>query len=613
MIFRFLWPFIRPHLGRVALGIVFAVVFAAANGLFLFGMGKVLERLEPGSGDTSEVEVVDGGWKWLDEAKIRFEQEIEEWLPRQGKVFTLQQGLGLVLLIFGVSVLRGGANFASSYYLRWAAVYAVRDLKRTVLDKFHSMSLDFFSKSTLGDLLTRVDKDTKSLNVGLGTGVADLVKQPLTFITTVGAILLVVDGWLTLMALVFFPLCVVPVYYFGRRVRKMSKLGRQEMVEQSSKLIDSLGLIRVVKAYGLEGVQREEFEKSTGRIARLEMKKAVALGFPGPIIEAISALSFCVVIAMAFYVGSSVAELGVFLMGLLLAYAPAKKMAGLHSRFQEASVCVERLREVLEMEPTVKERGVGRTVEGMREGVVFEQVVFDYGNGKEVLKGVDLKISKGEMVGVAGPSGSGKSTLVNLLLRFYDPTGGRMLWDGVDFKECSVESLRRNVALVSQDVAIFNRSVLENIRYGRMDATEEEVREAARAAFAEEFIEALPKGYETVLGERGVSISGGQKQRIALARAFLRDAPLLVLDEATASLDSESERYVQEAVDRLASERTVVVVAHRLSTLRGANRVVVLDEGKVVEVGGFEELLKKKGGIFSRLASQQGIYAGEGA
>jgi subfamily B ATP-binding cassette protein MsbA len=312
-------------------------------------------------------------------------------------------------------------------------------------------------------------------------------------------------------------------------------------------------------------------------------------------------------VVLVFLTGGTVAGTLAFLVGALLIYQPVRKLGSIHLTFQNTSAAVERLAQVLEEKPTVVERPGARVLDGFRDGIEFDHVSFAY-EEQPVLRDVSVRIPRGMKLGVVGKTGSGKSTFINLLFRFYDPTAGTIRIDGTDLRDVTLASLRQQMALVSQEVVIFDQTAAENIACGRLGATPAEVEAAARGANADGFIRQLPQGYQTLVGERGVTLSGGQRQRLAIARAFVRNSPVLVLDEATAALDSQSEAEVQAAIDQLAVQRTVVCIAHRLSTLAGMDKIIVFDEGRIVEEGGFDELLRRDG-LFADLAARQGIRA----
>jgi subfamily B ATP-binding cassette protein MsbA len=365
--------------------------------------------------------------------------------------------------------------------------------------------------------------------------------------------------------------------------------------------------MRTIKAYGLERLQQGRFAKIYQKLARVGMKALQAKHLQNPVIELLSMFGAGVIILFVFHTGKSAPQLVGFLTGMIMLYQPIKKLGGLNQYYQEASVGVGMLRVAFDTQPSVAEVTEAKALPRLREGLKFEAVDFSYGD-EPVLRGLDVDLPKGTKLGVVGESGAGKSTLVSLLLRFYDPTAGRITLDGADIREVSFESLRGQMALVSQEIVIFNQSVADNIACGKLDATRADIIAAARAANAHEFIEGLPEGYDTHLGEQGTRLSGGQRQRIAIARAFVRLAPILILDEATASLDSKAESEVQDAINRLEEGRTVVCVAHRLSTLRGMDRIIVLESGSVVESGSFAELMERDG-AFAAMARKQGITA----
>jgi len=607
-VLKFIWPYNRPYRGRFVCGIFLSLLFALTNGLLLFGMKVVFDRLETVQNPPSTVAIQSvQNPSPLDQWRQTLEKEVASWLPEPGEQLTWTSALAVVLLLVGASFLRGSSNYLSSYCMRWSGEYTIRDLKRAVLRQVQSLSLDYFNRSARGDLLTRIDIDTANLNKAWGLGLTDLVRQPLTFLITLGAVIFLVDFRLTVMALVFFPICVVPVIILGNKVRQQAKRSRDTGVQQASRLIDFLSHVRTVKAYGLEETQNQEYRETSHRIAQANLKRGNAFSLTNPIIETVAALGFCAVLLTAFVLGSSMSHLAVFLGGFFLAYTPLKRLAAVHAMFQEASVSVDRLKSLFERKPSVPEPLNNQKAHPLNNELSFSAVSFSYAPEESpVLRDITFTLHRGEMLGLAGASGSGKSTLINLILRFYDPTSGTITWDGVDLPAFSIDSLRRQIALVSQEAAVFHRSVRDNVGFGLPEATDAQIREACEFAGADGFIRELPRQYDTLLGEQGVRLSGGQKQRISLARAFLRQASVLILDEATASLDAEAEREIQEVMNRLAADRAVVAIAHRLSTLNRAHRILVLERGSVVETGSYQECLKS-GGTFAHLAALQGI------
>jgi subfamily B ATP-binding cassette protein MsbA len=473
-----------------------------------------------------------------------------------------------------------------------------------VLEKLHSLSLDYFNKSTLGDLTTHISGDTRRIFDAMNNGFSDLIKEPITLLSILGGMIMI-DAKLTLAAIVILPLVTLPILIVGNRLKQIARKSISVGISQGSGLIEALSGIRLIKAYGLEKFQLDRYRDESLKLVNLEVKKTQAGKLVNPVIEVISTLGLGVFIIVVFATNQSVSDFVGFLTGLIMLPSPVKRLAQMHVDLVSATVSCDRLESFLSLNPSVEEPTAPTPLLPLSKGLHLDKVYLDYGHA-HVLQEISLKIPKGFKLGLAGASGSGKSSLINLLPRFYTPTSGKILWDGRDLSTIQSQELRSQIALVSQDVVLFDASVAENIGLGRLGATRAEIEEAARKAFAYDFIKALPNGYETRVGERGVMLSGGQKARISLARAFLRNAPILILDEATAALDADSETEVQKTIDQLEEGRTVVCIAHRLSTLANMDEIVVLDAGRIAERGTFPALIAKKG-LFAGMAAQQGI------
>ena len=524
--------------------------------------------------------------------------------PEMGSPVTFWQAQygpeGLPLLV----AFRSAGQYLSAYWMSWVGEKMVNDLRVDVLECLSRLSLNYFNKAKMGDMITRINGDTMMLQRCIGNGVKHSITDPVT-IVAVFLFLVVTDWQLTLSVVILLPMCLLPVAIYGSKARKASKKQVKANVTQASLIVEMLSAIRVVKAYSLEEREVSRFRVLSRRLFGHTMKGIRSREIVGPIIETASMLAVGALIVFVVQTGRSVPELVTFFAGLIMFYMPVKKLAKLHIMFEQTSVGVERLKSVLAEIPQVQDSTSAKAIEGFQREIRLENVSFAYGE-ELVLRGLNLNIPRGTKLGIAGESGSGKSTIINLIFRFFDPTEGRMLVDGVDVRDLKLKDYRQLLALVSQDVVVFDQSVHENIASGRLGATQEEVVEAARQAHAETFIKALEEGFETRLGERGVTLSGGQRQRIAIARAFVRNAPILVLDEATAALDAKSEGEVQSAIDRLAANRTVICIAHRLSTLKSMDEIIVLDAGRIVEQGSYDALLKQ-GGQFAQMAARQGI------
>ena len=596
-IFRFGWPYLRRYWIALAAGVLFAIIFGLSNGTLVWGTKTILERLNP-------PEQYASGAPGVSNLEAATHQFVDPWLPRVGRPIDSRQIIGGLLFLPLLVALRGFSQLLSAVFMESVSQRVVNDLRCDVLTKLQSLSLDFFNRSTMGDLLQRINGDTAALNRCLGLGFMDAVKEPFSMIGIVIA-LCAIDWKLTLATMIVAPVCLLPVSSLGARARNAAAMGVQANISQSSLLVEMLTGIRVVKALNLEQAQTKRFRTLCKDLIRSGVRAVAARSQINPVVETIAMLGMGLLLLYVFFSHRTTPEMVSFLTGMMLFFVPLKRLAGLHILFQESKIGVDRLGQILTEEPSVREKPDAVPLSTFSSAIVLRDVTFAY-EADPVLDDVDLEIRRGEKIGIAGENGSGKSTLVNLLMRFYDPTAGRIEIDGVDLRDVRTSDLRNLIGLVSQEVVIFDQSIAGNIGCAKPGATEGEIEAAAREAGCHDFIMQLPQGYETRVGERGVRLSGGQRQRISIARAFIRDAPIIILDEATASLDARAEAEIQAAVDRLEEHRTVICVAHRLSTLASMDRIVVLAAGRIVEEGPFQQLLAA-GGPFARMARQQGI------
>jgi ATP-binding cassette, subfamily B, bacterial MsbA len=615
-VLRFGWQYMRPYWSRLVAGVLLGCLCGLTGGLFIWATRTLTSRLEPPRlaevqrvEKKSEVEIVRVPSAWEERGK-NFKDaataQLDEWLPKTGAAFTWQRVVGGLMFLPLLAFARGMTGYLSNYCMGWVGERVIADLRYDVLAKLTSLSLDYFNRATTGDMLTRINTDTMNLQRALRQGSADLVKETFT-IGGILAVLFWMDWQLTMLIFVLMPAVVLPLFVLGKKARRAGRQQRKANVGQTSMLLEALGGIRVVKAFNLETVQLERFRELAKRVVHHGMKGVQAKELTNPVIEVVAACGIGGLILYLFWSGRTLSELVAFVVAVGTFFTSVKKISAVHILFEQAGAGVERIVELLNEKPSVVESTQPRPLKSFEKEIRFEDVSFSYGHAL-VVRDLNLRIPRGFKLGVAGESGSGKSTLVNLLFRFYDASSGRITIDGHDVRQFSFSDLRAQMALVSQDVFVFRMTIAENIAAGRTGATREEIIEAARAANAHEFISALPEGYDTLIGERGMTLSGGQRQRLAIARAFVRNAPILVLDEATASLDSQSEAEVQAAIDRLEENRTVISVAHRLSTLRAMDHIIVLSQGRVVEQGSFDELLAKRG-VFAAMAARQGIFA----
>jgi len=520
------------------------------------------------------------------------------------------EGLLLVLpvALFVVSVLKSAFNYGQNYLMNYVGNQVITDIRQELFGKMIRLPVGYHDANTSGRLVSRVVNDVTLMANAVAGVLKDIFQQGLTFLAMMGVIFY--QNWqLAGLSIVVVPLAVVTMVRMGKRLRALAASGQERMGDMASTLQETLSGIRMVKAYGREDAEAERFRDSNKAFLNTTMKAIQVSSLGSSHMEVIGVVG---VAAIIWYGGFLVINGSMtpgaffsFLTAMFMAYTPIRRLSGSNNTIQQALAAAERVFGVIDLK-TEQEKEQGRlSMPPISRSVAFEDVTFHYeGQSLPALTDVDLTIRAGEMVAVVGSSGSGKTTMANLLPRFYEPTAGRISIDGVDVQSYTLASLRAQIGIVSQDVVLFDDTVRNNIAFGHRRATDEQIRQAARSAYAHDFIERLPQGYDTIVGEKGVKLSGGERQRIAIARAILRDPPLLILDEATSALDTESERVVQLALGNLMQNRTTLVIAHRLSTIQRADRIIVLDRGKIVESGTHDELLLR-GGHYKRLHAMQ--------
>ena len=514
-----------------------------------------------------------------------------------------------ILLVF---LIRGICDYAGDYLTSLTGFSAVTDLRNEVFEKLLRHGAAFFESTSTGSVMSSVMNDIDKIQAACSDMLADLLRQ---LFSLVGLLIVVfgTDWKLALFALALFPFVLLPTAKLGKKIRRTSRRTQEATSELTQVLQEAIAGHQVVKAFGAEHYEMRRFRRAASRLLRTNMRYVMIQGIPSPFIEFMGALTFVGLI----WFGRAEIQHGVlkpeefmsFLAALLFLYEPVKRLTNLHNIFQHAIGASEKVFAYLDEPEEIATRKGARRLTEFRESIVFDNVSFRYptANGLQ-LNGVSVTIGAGEIVALVGPSGAGKSTLAGMLPRFRDPDSGAVRIDGIDIRDITLSSLRDLVGLVAQETFLFNDTVAANIAYGMEKYDRPKLIEAAQAALAHEFIERLPQGYETVIGDRGVKLSGGQRQRLAIARALLKDSPILILDEATSHLDTESEMLVQRALANLMTGRTVIVIAHRISTIRRADKIVVLDKGRIVEIGSHEELLNF-GGIYRRLHELQYLDA----
>jgi ATP-binding cassette, subfamily B, bacterial MsbA len=511
--------------------------------------------------------------------------------------------LGLLFVVFFV---RAITMFFSEYSFQKVGLSTVRDLRNALYESIIRQSNRFFAKRTTGEMVSRIISDVEAIQSAVSVRMGDLVQESLNLVVIAGVVLFT-NTELAIFTFIIAPVIAFPVAQFGRRLRRATRKSQERMADLATILEETIKGVRIVKAFAMEVFEIGRFREASARHLSINLKAQRIQALTSPSMELLAGV--CMVLLFGFAAirirdgALTLGQFMSFLLALAAMYAPIKRLNKVNLAMNSALSAAERVFHMLDVDNEVKEKPDAMRVTGVGEGIRYEGVHFAY-DDEPVLTDVNLTVRPGEIVALVGGSGAGKTTLVNLLPRFYDVSSGRVLVDGIDVRDITLESLRGLMGFVTQEVILFNDSVRANIAYGRADIPDEAIRAAAAAANAAEFIESLPEGYDTMIGESGVRLSGGQRQRLAIARALLKNPPILILDEATSALDTESERLVQQALLKLMEGRTVLVIAHRLSTIRRADSILVLERGRVAERGTHDELLARRG-LYHRLYQLQ--------
>lgn len=504
-----------------------------------------------------------------------------------------------VVIIF---VLRGVGMYGQEFLMHYVGESIIKRLRDSLYDRITDLSLAFFHKERTGVLMSRITFDVNVIKTMVSTAVTGALRDCFSIVGLTGVIFYR-DWKLALISFFVLPFAFFPIVKFGRRVRRFSTRGQESMADLNAFLHETFMGNKIVKAFGREDDEKKSFFEKSHKVFRFEVKSLRAKALTSPVMEVLGGIGVALVI---WYGGNGVVAgtstpgtFFSFMTAVLLLYPPVKKLTKLNNTVQQGLAAVDRVFDILETESEIHDASDPIAIQTGSHQITFDNVSFSYDGSETVLKNINLDVNPGEVIALVGMSGGGKTSLVNLIPRFYDVTEGAIKLDGVDIKDIAISDLRKEVAIVTQEPILFNDTIKRNIAYGKPNATDLEIENAAKAAYIYKFIDSLPKRFDTVIGELGSRLSGGEKQRMCIARALLKDAPILILDEATASLDTEAERLVQKALENLMQSRTSFVIAHRLSTIAYANRIIVIIGGRIVEEGQHEDLLKEKGEYYN--------------
>jgi len=594
--------------------IIFSIFYAVFNGISVYLVIPLLDTLFQESSLTQTVDsttTTETAASVIPDFILDAKDSIVNWfigfVYSGDKVDILMKICLVILLVF---LLKNIFGYLQAYFMAYIEFASMNSLRNSAYRHLHKLPLSFFKKEKVGNLISRIINDIGRVQESISATFSNLVKEPFTILVFLG-IALSISWKLTLIAGIILPVSMLAIAWIGFKVRAHSTTVQEKLADITSVLQETISGVKVVKAFGMEPYENKKFMKETKDFLHTVLKVVRIRNAASPVTELISVIVGAVII---YYGGililkESAISASLF-MGFLLAIfqmmRPIKELSTVNNRIQEASAAADRVFEIIDIVPDVKNIPGAKTLPEFRDSIIFEKVYFKYEDSEEwTLNDINFKTVKGDIVALVGPSGGGKSTLVDLIPRFYDPAKGRLLIDGTDIKEFTIESLRSKMGIVTQETFLFNSSIRQNIAYGLEDCPIEKIIEAAKTANAHNFIMETSKGYDTIIGDRGVKLSGGQKQRLTIARAILKNPEIMIFDEATSALDSESEILVQEAIERLMKNRTTFVIAHRLSTIRNANKILVLDYGKIIQEGTHEELIKVSKGLYKTLYDMQ--------
>jgi ATP-binding cassette, subfamily B, bacterial MsbA len=582
--YRRLYSYLKPYKTRFIVGLALGLGYGGVNSLFPVAIARVTSTIFHGTapnpmGLSSNLGQLDTG-------------------PKINSIILI------CLAIPAIMAVRSLCSYGSTYCMQWVSNRVVSDIRVQLFSKMVRHSMDFFNKMRSGFLMSRITNDTRVMQMALTSVSSDVFKQPITIVGAI-IVLLLMDWKFTVVTLILFPLCLLPLRVYGRRAKQAVQNEQEGMAQMVVTMQETFAGIRVVKSFAREAYQEKEFKRSNQLQFSQMMRMIRSMEAVGPLVEIIAAIGVGMALLYVYMANLSVGRFFGLISGIFILYDPIKTLSRIHIVMQRSIAATTAIFAILDSKPAVEDTPNAMVLSSSEGGIDFENVTFRYANrATDAISNLTLHIEPGKTHALVGASGAGKSTILSLILRLYDPTFGVVKIDGRDLRSVTQKSLREQMGLVTQETFLFHDTIFNNIQFGRLGATPEEIYAAAQAAYAHDFIMAQPKGYQTVIGDKGCLLSGGQQQRLAIARAILKNAPILLLDEATSSLDSESEQQIQKALAELAAGRTVIAIAHRLSTILSANQIIVMDSGRIKEIGTHAELLEKSG-YYRRLYDHQ--------